>query len=50
MTQVNLMNYQGVNAHERWASGVLWGFGCSGGAEVAGIHSPCFRPVLWVNT
>ncbi len=47
---MNLKTHQGVNPHEHWAPGVLWGVGCSGGAEMPGIRLPCLGRILGVNT
>jgi len=49
MTQVNLTNYQGVNPHEHWLSGVLLVLGCVWGAETTCIRLHCFRCILGVN-
>ncbi len=46
---VNLTISQGVNARQHWLSGVLWGLGCSGGAETPGIHLPCFGRIIGVK-
>ena len=44
---VNLRDYQGINAHEYWVSGVFYGVECVWGAETPGIRLACFGRTYW---